>query len=209
MKTPRSFKLFIIFFLLILAWIFLAPFLAERLIVEKHLEKADAIFVLGGSSTYLERTGKAAELYKKGVAPKIFLTDDGLQGGWNDKEQRNPYFAERARWELIKQGVAENAIEILPRVVEGTYDEAVLLEKTAKERNLKSVLLVTSAYHSRRAVWIFEKVLRPQNDSVEIGVESPPTGIQTPKPDFWWLSSKGWNFVAGEYLKTIYYWLFY
>jgi uncharacterized SAM-binding protein YcdF (DUF218 family) len=209
MKITRSFKLIVIFFLLFLAWIFLAPFLAERLIVEKPMERADAILILGGSSTYLERTREAAELFKNARAPKIFLTDDGFQGGWNRTEQRNPFFYELARWELLKQGVPEDAIEVLPTVVEGTHDEAVLAAKIAGERNLKSILLVTSPYHTRRALWTFETVFGKNINAVELGIESPPTGWQTPNPAYWWLSAKGWNFVAGEYLKTLYYWLFY
>lgn len=195
--------------LFLVIWIFLAPFLAEALIVEKPLERADAIFVLGGGSVYLERTRKAAELYKNGRAAKIFLTNDGSQGGWNQALQRNPFFFEFAQWELVKQGVAPEAIEILPVIVESTHDEAVLLAKIVKEQNLKSVLLVTSGYHTRRTLWTFEKVFRDNNDSTQIGIESPPAGWQTPTPYYWWLSPRGWNFVAGEYLKIIYYWLFY
>lgn len=194
---------------LLLAWIFLAPFLAERLIVEKPLERADAILVLGGSSTYLERTQKAAEIFKTGIAPKIFLTNDGLQGGWNQTENRNPLMVERARWELLKQGVPEEAIEILPGVVEGTHDEAILVENTLRKKDLRSIFLVTSPYHTRRALSTFETLLHKNNDEIKIGVASPPTGAQSPSPNYWWLSPRGWKFVAGEYLKIVYYWLFY
>lgn len=209
MKTTRSFKLIIAFLVLFVGWIFLAPFLAENLIVEKKLEKADAILVLGGSSTYVERTRKAAELYKNGIAPKIFLTNDGGQGGWNIHEQRNPYFYENARWELIANGVPAENIEVLPEIVEGTHDEAVLFEKTAREMELKKVLIVTSAYHTRRALSTFESVFGESSGAIEIGISSPPTGEQTPKPVLWWLAPKGWRFVAGEYVKIVGYWLFY
>jgi uncharacterized SAM-binding protein YcdF (DUF218 family) len=205
--SPRRVLIFLLSFFVV--WIFTAPFLAEVLIVEKPLERADAIFVLGGSSAYLERTQKAAELYKNGRAPKIFLSNDGLQSGWNGALKRNPFFVEYAQWELIKQGVPAEAIEILPGIVESTHDEAVLLEKTLKEQNLKSILLVTSGYHTRRTLRTFEKVLLDNNDSIQIGIESPPAGWQTPKSSYWWLSARGWNFVAGEYLKIVYYWLFY
>lgn len=194
---------------LCLVWVFLAPCLAENLIVEKPLEKADAILILGGSSTFVERTQKAAELYKKGVAPQIFLTNDGQQGGWNVEEQRNPFFYERAKWELVANGVPENVIEILPEVVEGTNDEAVLFEKTAREKGVKKVLIVTSAYHTRRALSVFELVFRNNSAEIEIGITSPPTGEQTPKPFNWWFSPNGWKFVAGEYVKIVGYWLFY
>jgi uncharacterized SAM-binding protein YcdF (DUF218 family) len=208
-KISRKIKIAVALCLIFVVWIFLAPFLARRLIVEKPLNRADAILVLSGSSVYLERTQEAAALFKKGIAPKILLTDDGLKSGWNRKEQRNPFFAERAHWELVNQGVPEDAIEILPAVVKTTHDEAILLEKTAKERGFKSILLVTSAYHTRRALWTFEKVLRDNNNSIEIGIEPAPVGMQTLPPDYWWLAAGGWKFVAGEYLKTIYYWVYY
>ena len=191
---------------LFLLWIFFAPFLAENLILEKPIQKADAILVLSGSSAYPERTNKAAEIFKTGMAPKIFLTDDGSQGGWDKREQRNPFFAERARRELIKQGVPEVAIEILPGVVEGTRDEAVLAEKTLRERDLKSILLVTSPYHTRRTLSTFETVL---GNAAEVGIASPAPGEQSPRANYWWLSPNGWQFVAAEYLKIAYYWLFY
>jgi uncharacterized SAM-binding protein YcdF (DUF218 family) len=207
MKASRKFKLIIILLLVFPAWFFLAPFLAERLIVEKTLERADAILVLGGSATFGERTQKAAGLYRKGISTKILLTDDGGQAGWSRAEQRNPKFVELARKSLIEQGVPADAIEIIEPPVAGTIDEARAFAETSKTENLKSVLLVTSAYHTRRARWTFARVLAENN--VEIGIESAPAGIQTPMPVYWWLSAPGWNLVAGEYVKSAYYWMYY
>ncbi len=199
-----------VYFIIILSvWIPFAWLSANYLIVEKPIEKADAILVLSGSVTYIERTHEAALAFEKGVAPKIFLTNDGLQGGWNENQQRNPYFAELARWELIQRGVPEEAIEILPTVLAGTKDESNLFVKISTERKLKSVLLVTSAFHTRRALRTFEREFAKENLLVEIGIKYAPPGIQTPKTSLWWLSSTGWNIVAGEYVKTFYYWLFY
>lgn len=204
MKASRNFKIIAVLLSLFLAWIFLAPFLARGLIVEKPLAKSDVILVLGGSSTFIERTRKAAELYQKGVAPKIFLTDDDERAGWSSEEQRNPKFVELAQKKLIEQGVSPSAIEILEPAVEGTIDEARAFAEKARTENIKSALLVTSAYHTRRARWTFENILSVQN--VEIGIQSPPSGIQTPAPSFWWLEAAGWRLVAGEYVKGVYYW---
>jgi len=208
-KGNRAFKFIVIILILFVIWILLAPVLASFLIVEKPLERADAIFVLAGSAAYIERNQKAAALYKQGIAPKIFLTDDGSRGGWNNKEQRNPYYVERARWELIAQGVPENVIETLPGTVAGTDEEAELFVKTAREKKIKSVLLVTSAYHTRRALRTFEKVSADGDLKTEIGIRFAPVGRQTPSPFYWWLSPSGWNMVAGEYVKSFYYWVYY
>ena len=190
-------------------WIPLSWMAARYLTVEKPLPSADAIFVLSGSDAYGERTDEAARLFKEKIAPKIFLTNDGLKGGWNQKEQRNPYFIERARWRLIALGVPSEAIEMLPEIVTGTNDEANLLVKVSAERNLKSLLLVTSAYHTRRTLWTFERVVSKNNSPLEIGIEFPSDGRNTPSRTGWWFSIKGWETVGTEYVKTVYYWLVY
>ena len=138
-KPSRAFKFLIVFALLIVAWIFIAPFLAERLIVEKPLEKADVIVVLGGSAVFIERTQQAAQLFRQGTAPKIVLTNDGTSAGWSKRERRNPPYNELAEQSLIGQDVPTEAIEILPEQVNGTDDEAELLQKKAVENGWKSI----------------------------------------------------------------------
>jgi uncharacterized SAM-binding protein YcdF (DUF218 family) len=208
MKLTRRFKIIFASLLLFGGWIIVAPFFAENLIVEKPLERADAMLVLAGSATYIERTQKAAELFQKGVAPLVLLTDDGTRGGWSRAEQRNPPFVELARKNLIAAGVPAENIEILQPQVAGTIDEAELLGKTVRQRNLKRILLVTSAYHTRRTLWTFKKAAAA-GENLIIGIESAPPGVQTPPPAFWWLSPTGWQTVAGEYVKGAYYWVFY
>lgn len=203
----RSFKIAIGFVLAVALWFLIAPYLAERLIIEKPLDKADAILVLGGSAVYIERTQRAAAIYKRGVAPKILLTDDGERAGWSKKEQTNLPYVELARRALIAQGVPEEAIEIVPGQVTGTDWEARRVLEDLERSGLRSVLLVTSAYHSRRALWTFEKFLAGRG--VVIGLEHSPTGEQTPPAGWWWTSRRGWDMVGGEYVKSIAYWVYY
>jgi uncharacterized SAM-binding protein YcdF (DUF218 family) len=205
----RKLKVFVLLAIFFVVWIVVAPLLANRLIVEKRLEKADAILVLGGSSVYVERTQEAALLYKKGIAPKIFLTDDGERAGWSQEKQTNPPFVELAKESLISQGVPSENIEILSPQVTGTIYEAEILLKKVKDENLDSLLIVTSAYHTKRSLWIFEKVFSDNNLPIKIGIIPAQTGQQTPPPNFWWLTPRGWQLVAGEYVKTLYYWLYY
>jgi len=207
-KKPSSlFRVLIALLLPLFAWLLAAPYLAERLISEKPLERADVIFVLGGSSVYLERTRRAATEYKRGVAAKILLTDDGERTGWSRLEKRNIPYVELAQRNLIAEGVPAEAVEIVKPNGSGTIYEAQMLREKARAENWQTVLLVTSAYHTRRARWTFERTLTGEN--VQVGIVAPPPGEQTPLPALWWLAPQGWNFVAGEYVKSFYYWAYY
>jgi len=203
----RAFKFTIALLLLSAAWILFAPFLAEWLIVEKTLEKADVILVLGGSSVYIERTQKAAEAFKQNVAPKILLTDDGEKTGWSRTERRNIPYVELAQRNLIALGIPTENIEIIKPIGSGTIYEAQTFKEKAERENWKQILLVTSAYHTRRTLWTFERVF--ENEAVNFGIVSPPPGEQTPPLAYWWLAPHGWSFVAGEYVKSFYYWVYY
>ena len=192
-----------IFVLVCVAWVSGAWFAASNLIVSRPLEHADAIVVLSGSGTFTERTRKAAQLYRAGVARTVIITNDNRQGGWSKVEQRNPYYYERAIAELLMEGVSAADIVVLPDVVHSTHDEVVALRKHAQAVPLKSMVIVTSAYHSRRALSAMEKSFA--GTDVKIGVDPVPPGNQTPKPATWWLHPQGWEDVALEYVKTVYY----
>jgi uncharacterized SAM-binding protein YcdF (DUF218 family) len=196
---------------LVVAWPLVAWVAARALVVHDELPQADCIVVLSGASEYVERTRHAAELWRRGVAPKIVLTNDNLRGGWNSAQQRNLFFIEREAEELRRAGVPAAQIEALPEPVASTYDEAVRLRAYASEQRIGSVLIVTSAYHSRRALWTMRRVFR--ESGVRVGV-SPvaadgSNAAQTPTPLAWWLSARGWRSVAPEYPKIVYYWLRY
>lgn len=53
----------------LLVWSLVAWVAAEALIVKSELAQADALVVLAGSSTYVERTRRAAQLCQEGRAP--------------------------------------------------------------------------------------------------------------------------------------------
>jgi uncharacterized SAM-binding protein YcdF (DUF218 family) len=185
-------------------WFLLAWIAARSLVVRADLKSADALVVLSGSSNYLERTRWAARLYREGRAPLILLTDDGQRGGWSNSEQRNPFFVERAQAELNKEGVPSEKIEVLPGVVSNTYDEALSVRSFAASQGLRSLMVVTSAYHSRRALWTLRRVF--EGSRIEIGVDAPPVGeAESPTPLLWWTNLRGWQMVAFEYPKIIYY----
>lgn len=207
MRYLGNYKCKLILWLVSITAVFLlfVGLLGNWLVISKPLDKADAIFVLAGSANYVERNTEASRLYKLGVAPKILLSDDHLMGGWDNDLQRNPYYVERAKWLLMKQGVPEDRIEILPGRVSGTDDEANALSKYLQRHKLNSVLLVTSAYHSRRAYLTFRSTLGQVDTQLILGVRSYTAPAGMPPHFAWWLNREGVAVVFSEYIKLLYY----
>jgi uncharacterized SAM-binding protein YcdF (DUF218 family) len=205
-RQRKSLRRFISWSLcLFVVWTIIAPFLAYILVVEKPVENPDAMWILGGSSAYLERTQKAAEIYRQIKPKKVFVVDDDIRGGWNDAEKRNLPFFEISKRELIANGVDEAAIEIVKPLGDGTNYEADIFASKNTDNHINSLLLITSPYHTRRALWTFEHF----NPNINLGIAYPEINDQTPSIYTWQFSAKGRNSVFGEYLKFFYYWLYY
>ncbi len=208
-SPPRRTRLrvFPALILALLLWPFSAWMAARLLIVSAPLERADAIVLLSGSSSLRERAMRVSQLYAEGKAPVIILTNDGHRGSWSNAEQRNPFYHEATIKELVRMGVPRERIEVLMQPVSSTYEEAMLLRGHLHNRPMTAILVVTSAYHSRRALWTFKRVFAGSN--VMVGMQSAPAGWQTPSAWTWWLRPRGWQSVPGEYVKLLHYWLRY
>lgn len=181
------------------AWLPLASLLSSYLVVERPLEKADAIVVMSGAADYVERNLKAAELYHKGVAPIILLTNDGQMGGWDNERKRNPYFVERAQWLLTKNGVPPDAIRIVPGEAIDTHSEVGLIDEFAAHEAMNAVLIVTSGYHSRRVSVLIDKFLSRTQRPTTYGITSANSSGTMPPSAWWWTSVKGSKALFGEY----------
>src|SRR5258707_2095805 len=152
-KATRGRRFLIIAAVLLASSPFVAWCAARFLIVKADVKSPDAIVVLSGSSTYADRAGWAAQLYREGRAHLIVLTNDGLISGWDHLEERNPYYYELSTRRLEQQGVPADRIQLAPGQALGTYEESLLVRDYATAHNLKRLLIVTSGYHSRRALW--------------------------------------------------------
>lgn len=213
MKAPRANRrrrlAALVAIVLLMGWILTAPFAADSLIADRPQANADAIVILSGAADYTQRAEGGARAFREGAAVRILLTDDDQRGGWDDTEKGNPYFVERTSRELTRLGVPGDAIEILPGKVGGTGDEAELVVRTAVERGYRGIIIVTSDYHSRRALWAFDRAAENHGSQLSVGLARSPSGVGYPGRWTWWLTPRGWRSVGAEYLKFGYYWLFY
>jgi len=105
---------------------------------------------------------------------------------------------------LKKLGVPESSIVVLNlgEGVTSTFEEALsvrqYLEEHPRERRL---ILVTSEFGTRRARWIFRKVL--EGLGAEIQVAPAPYG--TFNASNWWMDEDGLIYFVNEYLKLGFY----
>lgn len=186
----------------VVAIVIFGPPVARFLIVRAEPLRAEVAVVLSGSSVYDERVRHGISVFQAGRARSIVLTNDGLRGRWSRRRQTNLTSIERAKDAVFDAGIAHDRLVILTSRVDSTYDEAIAVRDFAQQNGVRTVLIITSPYHSRRALWVFRRVLEPE---VRVGIDSPPPGSQSPLPSQWWLSKAGWHNVALEYPKLLYY----
>jgi uncharacterized SAM-binding protein YcdF (DUF218 family) len=165
-------------------------FVAESWIVEDPLGKADALVVLSDDNFYADRATRAAELLREGKAPLIVACGRRLRP--------NAGIAELMEHDLIERGVPKEKIVRLPHDADSTKEEAEALQKFAKEKKWRSLIVVTSNYHTRRARYIFRRVF-PQG--IEISVASARDGDFDPQ--HWWEKRKSTKELTREFAGMV------
>jgi len=110
------------------------------LCVDSGPARADVIIILGGGGSH-ERPQRAAELFFQHAAPRIIVT------GYGDDEIN--------RHILMRDGVPSANIE-LESESRTTRQNALFTCQMLRAENVHSAIIVTSWYHSRRALKTFE-----------------------------------------------------
>jgi uncharacterized SAM-binding protein YcdF (DUF218 family) len=151
------------------------------LMVNVPLEKADCLILLGGEQD--ARPVVTARLYASGVAPLIFITGSGD----NSANKRA----------LLDRGIPSSAIKVEP-LARSTLMNARLLRPMLEAEGIRSALIITSPFHTRRALAVF----RHEIPSVRFGIVDA-------RREYWATRQgiKGFNAsVIAEFGKTAYYW---
>ena len=177
--------------------------LADFLTVEDKLQPADVIFVLNGDVH--TRPFRAVELFKQGLAPQIAIAKEE---DMPDVELGiSPNGTDVAIGIMKKLGVPdENIVVLAPdEDATSTRDEAKTLRDYVDENDIRRVILVTSAFHTRRAQWIFEKELSGSGAILEVAAAPHWKFDETN----WWTREKGLITFFEEYLKLLYYFAVY
>jgi uncharacterized SAM-binding protein YcdF (DUF218 family) len=188
------------------AYLARAPLLERAggfLITEDAPQASDAIVVLSGS--FPDRILEAVALYREGYAKQIVLCRDPANHALNLLEQRGvkmqPGF-ERNRYVAESLGVPPEAISVVGESAASTFGEARRVLDDARERGFRSILLVSSKIHTRRAGAIYRHLA---GDSVRILTR--PARDDSFRPETWWHDRAQVRRVVIEYEKLLVFYL--
>lgn len=174
----------VLFVIVVIPW-FLGP--------SDKLEKADAIIAISGGDTQA-RTNEAVRLYKEGWAPNLIFSGAAA-------DPNSPSNAEVMQQGAIQAGVPQSAIDV-GELALNTIGNAEESAEIIRKNNYKTVILVTSKYHERRAALEFARLL---GDEVKI-IRHPAPNDKNWPANSWW--ARPYSLVLGgiETVKTLYVW---
>jgi uncharacterized SAM-binding protein YcdF (DUF218 family) len=145
----------VLLFILLCSGMYLARgpilrFVGESWIVEDQLERSDVIIVLSDDNFYADRATRAAELFRRDMAPEVVASGRRLR----------PFagIAELMVHDLSERGVPKGKIEAFAHDANNTREEAQALAQLAARKKWRSVIVVTSNYHTRRVRYIYARV---------------------------------------------------
>lgn len=143
--------------------------LGGTLVAEDPVEPADAIVVTVdvGTAGFLE----AADLVHAGIATRVAFFVDSASPA-DDELRRRGVADERGEERAMRQlrALGVQSIERMPETVEGSEDEGGALATWCARRGLRSVIVVTSADHSRRLHRLFHRALKDGSTRVSVRV---------------------------------------
>ena len=156
---------------------------------------ADVIVVLsGGKDT---RIPHALKLFEEGYAPEIMLTDE---------KKRNIRFSHlfptngmiaQAMIEELQMSVPVSTIQSQKGGATSTFDEAYDLLKLSENKRYRHLILVTDAFHTRRAYHAFQTVF----EDTEIKIEMSAASNEIFNVNNWWTSDQGISAYVLESIK--------
>lgn len=145
-----------------------------------------------GGDDFGTRIVKAAELAQAGYVPYVIASYP--VGFYLPGCQSTVSYAE-------SKGFPAALFHELPSHSDSTRSETVFIGKYLREKGIRSILLVTSNFHTRRAA----RLMRNQNPGLQVSVIAAPDPFFT--PGSWWKTRSGQKIFLFEWTKTVATWL--
>jgi DUF218 domain-containing protein len=177
--------------LVLLGCLIVFALFAGRLLVADAPERSDVIVVLAGDSMDI-RYARGMELLRQGYARQLFLdaAADTHFFGKTPADYASTYLKQTA-------GDMAGKVAVCPFAQDSTITETIYVQKCVSQAGAHNVILVTSEYHSRRALSIFRKRLPQYHWSVAAAYDPDMFGTR------WWQHREWAKLTFMEWLKTV------
>lgn len=174
------------------------------LIVETEPQPADIGLVLAG---HFSRAIYAADLFREGLITRIWISRPVRESALAQLDAVGVPFPRQedvSRAILLKKGVPEDRIEVIGVGAVSTIAEARAVAVLLPQRPMvRSLLIVTSRFHVRRAQAIFDRIVVPASGITIRTVGSPYDGFIA---DQWWRDRDSAREVILESAKLLLFW---
>jgi uncharacterized SAM-binding protein YcdF (DUF218 family) len=176
------------------------PPVAGWLDVDQSPECVPYVLILPGDES--RRSLTAAALIRIGLAQNVLIPENPESA--DVKDGITLPTAQISRRILLHTGIADDHILLLPSQSRTTFDDARALKEFLRGQE-PTVTVVTSAFHTRRASFVFRRVFGTNADRIRV-VSAPNPGFGTSD---WWLRREGLRLILTEYLKLAFYYVRY
>jgi uncharacterized SAM-binding protein YcdF (DUF218 family) len=168
--------------------------MAGFLIIADPLESSDAVIVLSGGQ--LDRLQEAARIYHDQFARMLILTETGEQLRGYDQPY-NFYM----QLEALNLDIPSGAILLTEEHAADTFEEARAVLELMQREGMRSGVVVTDPYHTRRTRLIFQDIFQ----GTDIRIYVRPVRDSWYRSATWWMSAQGWEITLQEYTKLFAY----
>lgn len=169
------------------------------LVAPDALEHARALVVLSGKTPF--RAMEAADLYRQGWAPEVWLLRDATDKGDETFVKLgipHPSEQDYDQRVLERLGVPKEAIRILEPPTTNTVSEIRLIAEELRRQGADKAILVTSPVHTRRSKLIWRLAVGDHPQAILRLATAEPTD-----PDHWWRADGDFRDVTHEVLGLI------
>jgi uncharacterized SAM-binding protein YcdF (DUF218 family) len=166
--------------------------LGSALVHDEGAAQAEIAVVLAGDS-WGYRLTKGAELVRQGFVPRVLVS--GPPASYDVNE------ADAAIHFAIRKGYPAEWFIPVYHTALSTREEATAILDALQQRHIHSALLVTSDYHSARALRIFRGVERQRGGGPNLRMVA--SGDRFFSAANWWHNREGRKIAFMEWSKTI------
>jgi uncharacterized SAM-binding protein YcdF (DUF218 family) len=171
---------------------------AARYLTVDRREASDVMVVLVGGDP--DRDALVARMYHDGYAPEIWLADESRVPVTDPGSDAGSLIQR-----LVRSGVPRERIRLLPparNTIEEGERVAEYIDQMKVGERPRSITVVTTGFHSRRALFIFERKL----SGLPIRVSIAASDDQLLGPEKWWLDKHKRSVYMQEFAKLFFTW---